>query len=743
MKKSPLLLVALSLLLSGCNVTPASPSVNTPSETPSIPTPSVPSVPSTPSIPSTPIVHNEAYNTHNGSFDYGVNEIVSKDVNSLCLVPNKTLQSGTLSVNVSNFGTFDNGIVFLVNRGNKQKFFEGEGISYYFFFVSNAGTLYLGKSFDGGWTNLAELPINGFDKSKNYDIKVSFEKNESYIQFHCYLNEKYYYSTRDYETNVGSEFGLRAGGKDVTFNYLKSFNEVTNPSRYQVSSYFVGNGSFDADETRIYSSESNSIAYKEDEFALGTLSVDMIQSGIASDSGIIFGLERNGNINFWEENVSYYFFFINFEGHPYLGKVNNGSWTSLYFSPTPLDGFKFDVGSTNNLKIERTATTIKCFVDNVQVCEYIDKSPLLGKEYGFRVGVSTGLAYENLSVTKTGDFDLMQPTDYEILKGNFISTDNTNIMSSLPLSLALHKSFELTEGTLSLKLVQGSSNETGVIFRSNNSASSYYLFSVSNGRTHLFKVTEGSSVELTPDEYLSAGYNSNTAYDTKIVIKGNTIYCYFSGILYATYTDNNMLTGNKVGLHSKAPYASFSDVSLSVTPEVQTAKTLVIGHSYMELWTNYKNDLSNFEDVYNIGIGGSVSFDWNDMEENVAAYSPTTLIFMIGINDFPRGLSPEAIANNVRTLLINLKAKVPTLEEVALVSINRCVTHDVFRSQIETTNNLYRNIVNDLSYVHYADVDNAFLTNGTPDAKYFTDGLHPTAASYSYIVDAIEKALGR
>ena len=123
MKKSPLLLVALSLLLSGCNVTPESPSVITPSETPSTPSPSVPSVPSTPSIPSTPIVHNEAYNTHNGSFDYGVNEIVSNDVNSLCLVPNKTLQSGTLSVNVSNFGTFDNGIVFLVNRGNKQKFF--------------------------------------------------------------------------------------------------------------------------------------------------------------------------------------------------------------------------------------------------------------------------------------------------------------------------------------------------------------------------------------------------------------------------------------------------------------------------------------------------------------------------------------------------------------------------------------------------------------------------------------------
>ena len=35
------------------------------------------------------------------------------------------------------FVKFDNGIVFLVNRGNKQKFFEGEGISYYFFFVSN------------------------------------------------------------------------------------------------------------------------------------------------------------------------------------------------------------------------------------------------------------------------------------------------------------------------------------------------------------------------------------------------------------------------------------------------------------------------------------------------------------------------------------------------------------------------------------------------------------------------------
>ena len=163
----------------------------------------------------------------------------------------------------------------------------------------------------------------------------------------------------------------------------------------------------------------------------------------------------------------------------------------------------------------------------------------------------------------------------------------------------------------------------------------------------------------------------------------------------------------------------------------------------MELWSNYKNDLSDFNDVYNIGIGGSVSFDWNDMEANIIPYAPKTLIFMIGINDFPRGLSASEVADNVKTLLVNLKAKVPTLTEVALVSVNRCVTHEAFKTQIADTNALYKSICNELSYVHYADVDNAFLTGGNPDGSYFTDGLHPTASSYLIIADAIRTALGR
>ena len=473
--------------------------------------------------------------------------------------------------------------------------------------MSNAGSLYLGKSFDGGWTNLAEQPINGFSKSKNYDIKVSFEKTKDYVQFHCYVNDTYYYSARDYETNAGNEFGLRAGGSDVIFSHLKSFEETSEPSRYQVSSYYVANGSFVDDEDTMYSSSTNSIIYKEDNFQLGTISVDMIQNGAPSDSGIIFGLERNGNVRFWEQNVSYYFFFINIDGYPYLGKVSNGSWSSLFFGSSKINDFKNDVGHINNLKIERNETSIKCFVDDELVCDYIDNAPLLGKEYGIRSGANIGLGFKNLSITKTGEFEIMTPTDYNVLSGNYISTNNINIMSSTPNAVALHKTIELEEGTLTLNLVQGTSHETGVIFRSNNDATSYYLFAVKNARTHLYKVIDGTATELTKDEYLSAGYGPGMGYETKIVIKSNTIYCYFYGILYATYTDNNMLDGNKVGLYARAPHSSFSNVTFNATPDIKTAETLIIGHSYMELWSNYKNDLSDFNDVYNIGIGGSVS----------------------------------------------------------------------------------------------------------------------------------------
>ena len=734
MKKLSLILLASSLLMVGC-------SNNENDSTTTITTTSTPSTSEpSPIDPDEPIDYSTPYDTMHGEFQYDVNQILVKKSQSLCLVPDASMKSGTINVDVSMRYGGDNGLIFLA-KNDGTSVWEEKGTSYYFYFISKVGTLYLGKSFDGEWTTIYEQQIRGYSIQKQYNLKVAFDTNDNFVQFHCYLNDEYYYSVRDYEKNLGDKFGLRAENDGVTFSYIKSTNNFIEPSRLKVGDFYVGSGSYLNQGSSLVSSTANSIAYLEDEFELGTISVDMVQSGYASDSGIIFGLERAGNVQFWENNVGYYFFFINSQGHAYLGKVNNGSWATLYYSSEVIDNYSIENGHVNNLKIVRDNQTISCYVDNVKLVDYFDPIPLFGKEYGVRTGTSIGLSYKSLSVEKSGEYEFMNPTDYEVIKGEFITTDNSNVISFIPNSLALAKDKTLTNGTLSLKIAQGSTNNTGVIFRSNNDASSYYEFSLKNGRTHLYKVMAESRNELTPSEYISAGYNLNNAYDAKIVINDNKIYCYFSGILYATYHDENMLSGDRYGFVCSAPYAAFIDANCTSSIEVETHKTMVIGHSYMELWTNYKEDLSSFEDVYDIGIGGSVSSDWLDMSENIIPYSPETLIYMIGINDYPRGIAPATIASNVKVLLEKLKERIPSLQKVALVSVNRCVTHEAYKSQIMTTNTLYKQICEELDYVYYANIDDAFLNGDTPDPSCFVDGLHPTSESYLIIADAIKKAL--
>jgi len=680
------------------------------------------------------------YATLNGTFEYRANSITSSEADSLCLVPHETMRKGTLSVDMTATEPSDNGIVLLAKHAS-QSMWEGSGVSYYFYFISQAGTLYLGKTRNSEWTCVNESNIRGYSLKKNYNLKISFDVQESFVQFHCYLNDEHYYSVRDYETNFGNEFGLRAGKADTTFSYINASLKFLEPSRQQAGDYYVADGGFLSKNGAVTSTANNSISYKEDSFQLGTISVDMVQSGSASDSGLVFGLERNGNIRFWENNVSYYFFFINVEGHAYLGKVNNGSWSSLYYDYDPVPDFSIEKGHTNNLKVIRDNELISCYIDDVKVVDYVDYSPLLGKEYGFRSGSSIGLSFKNMEVQKTGEIVIAEPKDYDVIKGKFGTANDVAMFSTVANSIALNKRLSMTNGTLSFKMTQGSVNDAGVIFRSDDDVTEYYLFCVKNARTHLYKVVDGEINELTPDEYLTAGYNSNTVYDAKIVVNNYSIYCYFNGILYATYTDEDMLSGSRFGFYSSAAYASFMDVELSYAPSIETHNTLIIGHSYMELWSNYAEDLADLDDVYDIGIGGSVTSDWIDMMENVIPYAPKTLIYMIGINDYPRGYTPSQIAINVRQLLVALKSRIPTLEKIALVSVNRCVTHEVYKEQIAATNILYHQICDDLNYVHYADVDDAFLNNGVPDASCFVDGLHPSAASYLVIADAIRNAL--
>ena len=127
------------------------------------------------------------------------------------------------------------------------------------------------------------------------------------------------------------------------------------------------------------------------EFVYGSLEVTMKIKG-AADNGVIIALTPNDTHMYWENEVSYYFFFVNLHGLAMLGKVDNGTWTTC--QEAVINGYS--ATGTYQLKVEKDASTIYGYVNGVCYISYADSFPLEGVGYGLRAGGS-GVEYSNLS----------------------------------------------------------------------------------------------------------------------------------------------------------------------------------------------------------------------------------------------------------------------------------------------------------------------------------------------------------
>lgn len=135
------------------------------------------------------------------------------------------------------------------------------------------------------------------------------------------------------------------------------------------------------------------LANNTDNFDRGTLSVD-VTSPTASDSGIMFCVTDNGMSSYWEQGVSYYFFFISQAGHAYLAKVDYGKWTAL--TTVAISGYT--LGNTYNVKIVLNGTTISCYVNNQLYINYSEFNFLTGTGYGLRTAVN-GVSFANFKIS--------------------------------------------------------------------------------------------------------------------------------------------------------------------------------------------------------------------------------------------------------------------------------------------------------------------------------------------------------
>lgn len=331
--------------------------------------------------------------------------------------------------------------------------------------------------------------------------------------------------------------------------------------------------------------------------------------------------------------------------------------------------------------------------------------------------------------------------DFQTFNGEFDYSDyGATSKSSLNMALITNKTF--TEGTIKMNVTANNKQQAGFIFGSGTYPDSYYFLCLDSSignRLVLIKHSNNTDEEM-GSCYITAGYVVTSTNELKAVVQNNKIQCFWNDKLFISRTDRDFLTGDRVGIRSKNAGTIYADINISNKNEFKTVETLITGHSYMELWKNYKKDLSRYPDIQNIGIGGSASSDWVNHVSEVIDYHPTNLVYMMGINDVGRAISPQQFINNVKAYINPILTELSDIK-VCLVSINQCPIYADSKNVIKEMNRELSNYVFETDNVYYANIDDAFLNNdGTPDPNCFVDGLHPTESAYFTIRDAIYDA---
>ena len=334
--------------------------------------------------------------------------------------------------------------------------------------------------------------------------------------------------------------------------------------------------------------------------------------------------------------------------------------------------------------------------------------------------------------------------EYNIVNGNYTNFNNKIISTEFNSLALIDETSSALDYSMSMKFVANSNSKAGLIFDYKD-INNYQYFAV-DGYAHeivLSKVINGMEEEIERN-YISASYKYSSSFNMKIEVSNDKFYCYFFNTMY--FSGNMIHKTYAVGFASSVPGAQYYDIEIKNEVVSKDVDTLIIGHSYTELWENYQQDFSIIglgNNISNIGISGSHSFHWNKLKEEILEYSPELLVYNIGINDLLHNTcNPRTIVNNIKDLLLGLKSQKSDLE-VALLSLNHCVNSYGVTNLIIETNNYMKEVADEYEWIKYVDLENAFCDEGGQvNPNWFTDGLHPTKEAYKQvIIPAIAKVI--
>ncbi len=664
-------------------------------------------------------IHTE-YSIVSGSFTKEKESYISTSSNSILLF-NDGFQNGTYGVSIHIQDDFaENGIVFLYDTLNQ---------SYYFVGLNLVGQLIL-QRYKGN--TMEQMKTISLDASKTeFSLAVALDDTENTVD--VYMDEEFMFQS-EIEYSDGNLYGFKAGSKDTSYQDVSVIPDK-NTFNEDLSNYHIAHGTFEAEEEIQSVSRSALAIHDQRTFEYGVYQADVSIANPVSQNGIVFSLSEDKRY-YWEgSGISYYFFYITETGRAALGKTDNGTWATV-FDKVIRD---FEKVHTYQMKIVKDENTISCYVDGILYGTYSDNSPLKGTKIGIRAG-DIGVSFKNIRIHEQKDMTKDISDIVDVQKGSFYGIGN-QIVAKEDDSFMTMKDSQFKNGTIKTYFSPHGSGDNGIVFRVKDKENYYWFGYKSSGMVSFRKVVAGKVVYESKAKFLPYGSYSYMGYEVKIVINDNQFYCYFDGRLSVVYNDTETLDGLGYGLYAKSKYAQVSRFEKYDNKEEENYDTLIFGHSYMDYWYTYKEDLPEYRDIYDIGIGASISSHWNDYQNEIIAYQPHLGIYAIGINDISANISASVISSNVQTLLLNIKKSLPDFE-VVLFGVSRCPARENYRTQISETNQLYKSLSETYSWIHYVDVELLFCdSNGKPLSKYFTDELHPTHEGYKMMIEKMREVI--
>lgn len=675
-----------------------------------------------------------AYDLLSGGYDlqdgvYSANHSLS------VLYFKKTWKEGTTQASVTPSAAFaDNGLIFTLTGSATDRYFYG---------LDAAGRLVFREESALASALLYQGTVN---EEASHKLGVYWESdNGSFALYHDDLFvTSYVYAPKEV---TSPKWGFYAGGKKTAFASVTNV-EGQDLALNDLSAYSIAYGGFQAGEaSSIVSSKTFALAYLNNRtFAQGVYEADMNFNGHKTDAGILFALDKGDKASFWENGVSYYYFAITSIGFAVLGKVSNG-----YSTPYSRRITGFDNTKTYHLKAYYDGTNIAGYLNGELLFSYRDSTPLSGTSFGIRSG-AVGVSYSHLSVRDSIE-ETMTPSGLAFPSGA-AKKNELGIVSSMEKTLLYYSDKTCANGTITTRLVSGNSSNNGIVFglskpdkdsfyENEEGLSYYWLYFTVAGKVALARY-EGSKVTLIAEKVLCAGDDIIRSYPVKIVRNGGDIACYFDSRLYFVYHDETPLTGSYVGLKAEGKNAVMGEISISSSVDLEKAKLLLIGHSYMELWASYKEDFPAYESINDIGIGASIASQWDSsFAKEIAAYEPDTVIYWIGINDLTFNIAPQTVVSYITSLANKLRALLPNMKLV-LPLTNRCPARTNINSAIASLNTLIRTYADKNDWIEYAETELLYCNaSGSPLSTYFVDGLHPTDLGYQMAANAILDVMGR